>query len=326
MFRKTAHNTATNLGIWSFAKTDCRNSGLQLPRREFLKAGLLSVSLTASAPNALATLDRLTDSSEKVLKVALLTDLHYADKPAAGTRHYRDTLSKLNEAKTQFKRDSVDLLIELGDLIDAADDPATEKSWLKTINDQLRTICEDRHYVLGNHCVDTLTKEEFLNEVQKTESWYSFDRQGWHFVVLDACFRKDGTPYGRRNFEWTDSNIPVEEIDWLKQDLQANKNPTIVVVHQRLDDPGNHGVRNQTDVRSVLESSGQIVAVFQGHSHSNDLKMINGIPYCTLVAMVEGVAPENSGYSTLELHPNGAAVLHGFRKQRSHEWQLNNPL
>jgi hypothetical protein len=33
----------------------------------------------------------------------------------------------------------------------------------------------DKHFVLGNHCVHTLTKMEFLKEVEQQESFYSFD-------------------------------------------------------------------------------------------------------------------------------------------------------
>ena len=39
------------------------------------------------------------------LHIGLVTDLHYADKPPAGTRHYRETLAKLAEAAEQFEKD-----------------------------------------------------------------------------------------------------------------------------------------------------------------------------------------------------------------------------
>jgi len=117
---------------------------------------------------------------------------------------------------------------------------------------------------------------------------------GYHFVVLDACFRSDGEPYGRKNFNWTDSNIPAAEIEWLKGDLEKTTHKTIAFVHQRLDVEGHYGVKNAAEVRRVLEQSGNVLAVFQGHYHRNDLKEIGGIRYCTLVAMVEGA--DNIGY------------------------------
>jgi alkaline phosphatase len=63
------------------------------------------------------------------------------------------------------------------------------------------------------------------------------------------------------------------------------------------------------------------MAVFQGHSHKNDLKDINGIHYCTLVAMVEGSGAENNGYSLVDVLEGGAIRLTGFRKQAKYEWK-----
>lgn len=136
--------------------------------------------------------------------------------------------------------------------------------------------------MLGNHCVGTLKKDEFLGGVEQEKSHYSFDRGGFHFVVLDSCFRGDGEPYGRKNFKWTDANIPAAELEWLKADLKATDKPVIVFAHQRLDVSNNHGVKNNADVRKILEASSSVLAVFQGHSHKNDLKEIGGIHYCTL--------------------------------------------
>jgi alkaline phosphatase len=253
--------------------------------------------------------------------VGLVTDLHYADKAPAGTRHYRETLAKLEEAATQFEQDNPSFLVELGDLIDAADSVDVETAYLKTINREFSAICTDRHYVLGNHCVDTLKKEEFLGGVEQERSYYSFDRGGFHFIVLDSCFRSDGEPYGRKNFHWTDANVPAAEIEWLEADLKTNDKPVIVFAHQRLDVTNNHGVKNAAQVREVLEKSSNVQVVLQGHSHKNDHNEIGGIHYCTLVAMVEGSGAENNGYSTMDVLDGGVIRLSGFRKQADYEWR-----
>lgn len=292
------------------------NSHIRLGRRAFLKNGTLVLGAASLSSGKLFANDEAPR-----LRVGLITDLHYADKAPAGTRHYRETLGKLEEAATQFEKDQLTFLVELGDLIDAADSVDVEQSYLKTINREFSAICKDRHYVLGNHCVDTLKKKEFLGGVEQERSYYSFDRGDFHFVVLDSCFRSDGEPYGRKNFQWTDANIPVAELEWLEADLKANGRPVIVFAHQRLDVSNNHGVKNNAEARKVLESSGNVLAVFQGHSHQNDLKEIDGIHYCTLVAMVEGSGAENNGYSVMEIEPNGTIHLTGFRKQKSHNWE-----
>ena len=285
-------------------------------RRAFLKNGTLVLAATSLSSGMLFAADKASR-----LRVGLVTDLHYADKAPAGTRHYRETLDKLEAAANQFEQDEPAFLVELGDLIDAADSVDLEQSYLMTINREFSAICKDRHYVLGNHCVDTLKKDEFLGGVEQEKSYYSFDRSGFHFVVLDSCFRGDGEPYGRRNFKWTDANVPAAELEWLNADLQATSKQVIVFAHQRLDVSNSHGVKNNETVRAVLESSGNVLAVFQGHSHQNDLKTIGGINYCTLVAMVEGSGAENNGYSLVEVDPEGTIQVKGFQKQRHYKWE-----
>lgn len=289
-------------------------------RREILRNGTLVLASASIRPTKLLADEASKRSDQAKLRIGLVTDLHFADKAAAGTRHYRETLGKLEEAATEFRQQKLDFIVELGDFIDAAASVDLERRYLKTVDKEFSKICDDRHYVLGNHCVDTLTKEEFLGGVDKQHSYYSFDRNGFHFIVLDSCFRSDGQPYGRRNFKWTDANVSVAELEWLKADLQANTRPVIVFAHQRLDVSNNHGVKNNADVRKILESSGKVLAVFQGHSHKNDLKTINGTHYCTLVAMVEGSGEKNNGYSVLELDSDNTIRLTGFRKQKSRDW------
>jgi predicted phosphodiesterase len=288
----------------------------QFSRRAVLQHGVL---ILASAQAGCAGMGG--GRSRGPLRVGLITDLHYADKEPAGTRHYRETPRKLTEAAARFAQDEPDFVVVLGDLIDAAPSVELEQRYLQRIQgDLIRLMPTKRYYVLGNHCVDTLTKDEFLAGVGQESAHYSFDAGDHHFVVLDACFREDGVPYGRRNFEWTDTAIPEAELRWLREDLGAARRPTIVFAHQRLDDAGPHAVRNAPLVRSILEESGRVVAVFQGHSHRNDYQDIGGIHYTTLVAMVEGAGEEDNGYSVLEIRGDGLLRLSGFRRQSSYDF------
>jgi alkaline phosphatase len=289
-------------------------------RRAFLKNGSLVLAALGVDLVPMAILFADEGSDKGGVKFGLITDLHHADKPPAGSRHYRETLGKLAEATKQFEKDKPVFVVELGDLIDAADSVATELAYLKAVNRKFSAISKDRHYVLGNHCVDTLTKEEFLDGVAQKKAYYSFDRGGVHFVVLDACFTSAGKPYGRKNSKWNDANIPSDEVDWLKDDLKATGNKVVVFAHQRLDVANDYGIKNAADVRKVLESSGKVLAVFQGHSHKNDYKEIGGIHYCTLVAMIEGAGAENNGFSMVQVRSDGTITLTGFRKQKGYDW------
>lgn len=292
----------------------------RIGRRAFLQGGTLILAAGANARSSWGLDESAPRVERSRVRFGVITDLHYADKPPAGTRYYRETPAKLAEAAERFRNDRPDFLVELGDFIDAADSVADELSYLNRINRDFAAIADHRHYILGNHCVDTLTKDEFLGAVGQRESFYSFDSGGVHFIVLDSCFREDGKPYGRKNSEWTDANIPSHEVEWLRDDLARHPGPTIVFAHQRLDVGRPYGVRNAPEIRAMLERSGHVRAVFQGHSHKNDHHEIAGIHYVTLVAMIEGSGAENSGYAMVELNSRDVIQIKGFRQQKNYEW------
>jgi alkaline phosphatase len=267
-----------------------------------------------------ASLAAQPDRVDPALRIGVLTDVHYADAPPAGTRYYRESETKLAEAVEQFVRSKAHCVVELGDLIDTGASLDAEKEHLRRIAKTLARFPGPRHCVLGNHCVYRLAKPEFLEIVGQNASYYSFDVGGWHLVVLDACFRRDGQAYGRKNFSWTEAMLPPDEIEWLRADLARTPHKTILFVHQRLDVKPPYGVLNAPDVRKLLEESGKVLAVFQGHEHRGDLKEIRGIRYITLKAMVEGAGPENNAYALVDLLPGDAIRIAGFRRETDHRW------
>jgi alkaline phosphatase len=181
-----------------------------MTRREFTLMSSLTLVAGGEAGGA-----------KETLALGLLTDVHYADKKAGGSRHYRDSLAKGKEAAAFFRQRKPVAVVCLGDLIDAAPSVAVELGYLRTIAGVLDEAGVPRYHVPGNHCVATLTKEEFfahggsVNE----KGHYSFDLGGVHFVILDACFTAQMEPYGRNNFVWHDSNLPPAQIAWLEEDL-----------------------------------------------------------------------------------------------------------
>ncbi|MDA7930386.1 metallophosphoesterase [Akkermansiaceae bacterium] len=285
-----------------------------MTRRHFT----LMSSLTLASGSALKGAEA---EPTEVLSLGLLTDVHYADKKTWGSRAYRDSLLKGKEAAEFFKEKKPAAMVCLGDLIDAAPSVEIEISYLTAICKVLDVAGIPRHHVLGNHCVATLNKEEFFKNAGSAnkEGHYSFDLKGNHFVVLDACYNSRMEPYGRNNFVWHDSNMTPEEIAWLKKDLAETKLPTVVFTHQRLDvdRPNKYAIKQSVKVRKILEDSGRVRVVFQGHSHKNELEEVNGIPYCTLAAMVEGEGIESNSYSLLRFLDDGSIKLEGYRRQKN---------
>ncbi len=116
----------------------------QIGRRTFLHNGSLVLSATMAMPRLSAA-----EVDPSVLRVGLVTDLHYADKPSKGSRYYRQSLDKLATAAAELKQRRPDFIVELGDLVDAADSVQAELGYLERINQEFSAICPTRHYVLG---------------------------------------------------------------------------------------------------------------------------------------------------------------------------------
>jgi hypothetical protein len=95
-------------------------------------------------------------------------------------------------------------------------------------------------------------------------------------------------------------------------------------LHHRLDASGDksiYGPRNADEVRKVLEDSGKVLIVFQGHEHAGALSRINKITYYTLKGMVEGSGPENNSYAIAETGRDLLVIITGYRKAVSGEFR-----
>lgn len=252
------------------------------------------------------------------LRFGIVTDAHYADTDTRGGRAYRDGLKLMRECVETMNQEKVDFLIELGDFKDQDNPPIEAKTLtcLKTIESEFTKFTGPRYHVLGNHDMDSLSKKTFLESVESTgipsdKSYYAFVHKGLQCIVLDATFKRDGTPYDKGNFDWKDANIPKEELDWLRMTLSECAGKSIVFVHQRLDNDGAAiCVRNAAEVRKILEESKKVVAVFSGHDHPGAKSVIEGIHYYTLRWLT-------SGYAIVELRNEGLLTVRGFRKVSS---------
>lgn len=294
-----------------------------ITRREFLKgSGLLIAGLSSGAVFASAN----EPASKAKLSFGIVTDAHYADADPGGSRRYRESIAKMTECVTLMNDKKVDFLVELGDFKDQGRPPeeAATLKFLSAIEKVYGQFKGPRYHVLGNHDVDSISKEQFLARVentgiQKDSSYYSFDSKGVHFVVFDANFDAEGIDYDHGKFNWTDSNIPPKELGWLKKDLASSSGPVIAFVHQQLDVTGSTGVKNGPEVRQLLQDSKRTLAVFQGHHHAGHHSHIEGIHYYTLKAMVDGAGEKNNSYAIVDVHDDNSIVVTGYRRALSKE-------
>ena len=263
------------------------------------------------------------------VRFGIVTDCHYADADTVGTRYYRDSLDKLGECVEEMNRQRVDFLTELGDFKDQNTPPIKQKTllYLRAVESVFHKFNGPTYHVLGNHDADSISKVQFLANIENTgidptRTYYSFDYNGVHFVVLDANYKSDGADYDHGNFDWTDANVPPAELQWLRQDLAASHGAVIVLIHQLLDGTGSYYVKNAVEVRQILEQSGRVLAVLQGHFHEGSYSRIEGIHYYTLKALIEGPGPDNNSYAIVEVRPDMNITITGYRKAVSKQLTL----
>jgi hypothetical protein len=107
-----------------------------------------------------------------------------------------------------------------------------------------------------------------------SESYFSFDYGNIHFVSLDCEGKLDANPneYGDEGkFLWDTTG---KQVEWLKKDLTANKQPwTIVFWHRPPYSKGSHDSDTEEEMVKIRENLLPILErynvdiVFSGHSH-----------------------------------------------------------
>ena len=265
-----------------------------LDARNGLRYGLVLLVLCLSALPIFAESD---DAGP--LRVGIFTDLHAHDTDSPldqfALTGWAERLGSCVDAMNAWP---ADLMIQLGDFINARfvlgaelGDPERIPGILEAAESIYAGFDGPRYHVLGNHDVGDLTKAEFLERVNIDATSYSFDAGAYHFVVLDAQYRLDGTD--RENEFWyMQGYVSPFLIEWLREELAATARPTIVCVHQRLDldfeqRHGGPEIVNHVEVRDVLVEAGNVIAVFHGHDHWGGYSEIDGIYYFTFVALLD---------------------------------------
>ena len=291
-------------------------------RRKFIKhTSFVGISLFTGI-NLLSCLYNKNND----LSFGLITDSHYAEKPPKGTKYYKDSLVKLKECISFMNTKSLDFLIHLGDFKDEGLKPSEEStlSFLKTFEKEFSKFKGNKYHVLGNHDMDSISKKQFLTNttntyIKNTESFYHFDVKGYRCIVLDANFESDGKSYSKGDFNWTDTNIPQTQLNWLETKLTQSPYPCLIFIHQPIDDLklNKYSVKNSKGVRKVLETSDKVIAVFQGHKHEEQHTCIAGINYFTFNAMVDYPDKKNNSFSIVHLNTKNKLTIDGYYRSSS---------
>ncbi len=267
-----------------------------------------------------------------LVSFGLLTDVQYADAPAEGERHFRESATKLVAAAGVLAAKNLPFTLHLGDLIDRdfkSFDPVLEI---------LRKLEHPVHHLLGNH--DYTVAEEMKSKVcaklEMPHDYHSFTHAGVRFVMMDtndlSVYKhpensqktREAERWMRRlsmerNLELKPWNgaVSAEQLEWLERELTAADEaaqPAIVCGHHPLLPAEGYELWNYAEVVALIERHPSVVASFSGHHHAGAEIIRNGIPYITFKSMLH--VPDNTAYSIIRLFKDKLEI-EGFGREKS---------
>lgn len=298
---------------------------MDLTRRDVI-VGASALSATV-ATNALAA---VLPARKRVMRIAHLTDIHIQPERQAG----KGLLACLEHV--QSRKDRVDVVFTGGDLImDAlgAEKDRVDTQW-KLFHQVMRECELPVEHCIGNHDVwgwsdrakfgteSGFGKIRVMEELKLVKPYRSFDRAGWHFIVLDSTHPKEGNGYTAK--------LDEEQFEWLTDDLaKTPKNkPVFILSHIPIiaacayfdgdnEKSGNWqvpGAWMHIDARRLKDLFKQhpnVKLCVSGHEHLLDRVDYLGVSYVCNGAVSGGwwggnYQECNPGYTVIELFNDGS--------------------
>lgn len=263
----------------------------------------------------------------------VIADVQYADAEPAGTRYYRSSLTKLKEALSDFRNDSVDFVITLGDLIDR--DYISFKKIFGILDSSGLKLC----HIAGNH--DYTINQKHGNDLPSFYStkkgYYSFEHKNFRFIFLNgneislyssknartvqkAKILLDSLKMeGKENaLEWN-GGIGADQLHWLDNQLyeaSAKNEKVFIACHFPVFPENIHNLLNYKEVLDILQKYTNIVAWFNGHNHSGNYGYTGQIHFITFKGMVE--TRDQNSFARIEVY-NDRILIIGSGRETSRE-------
>jgi predicted phosphodiesterase len=243
-------------------------------------------------------------SSFSQIKIGVFADCQYCDCEPAGTRFYYNSLKKLDECIKQFNNEKkLAFVVGLGDLIDRG------FSSFDSVNPILGKSKKEVYHVIGNHdlSVDKSQFDKVPEKLKLVETWYSMNEKGWRFIFLNgnditfhsnhgqtvkeaegitAKLKNEGKPNA---FDWN-GGIGSTQKEWLEGELQIatdKRQKVAVFCHYPLLPFEAHALWNSDEILAILYKFSCVKLYMNGHNHTGNYALQNGIHFVNLKGMVE---------------------------------------
>jgi len=252
---------------------------MKLSRREFVAGTLLGTAALPPASRA-----ETAAGTAGPLKVCVFADIHF--RPGMFPH---DNLEHLAKIVARARQEGCAFIIHLGDLVHNARLPET-KAYIRAYN-----ACGlPAYHVVGNHDQDESSWAELRDAFGLAKGYYSIDRGGFRFVVLDPNYYTDragkayhfeNKNYWKRPKDGVINFIPPDQLAWLRQTVMESPYPCCVLSHQSLELPyASSGVANKDAVQAIFNEAnakvrGRVRVVMNGHMHTDNYRILDNILY-----------------------------------------------
>lgn len=233
------------------------------------------------------------------MKIGLFTDLHYSKEPEKG-KFVSLAPARVREAMEAFRKEKADVAVCLGDVVDKAQTHEEELSCWKELLTIIKEYPFPCYFVPGNHDYEVMIGDEFCQTTGMSKYPFSADVAGRRLLFLDACYRLNEKRYDEAGMVWTETMLPDDQVEFLKNNLSESPLPCVLFTHQNLDKnlPKEYLIKHSLCLRRLLKKSGKIRYAFSGHFHAGDDHEICGVRYVTVPSMTDTAA---NSYMIMEI-------------------------
>lgn len=235
----------------------------------FVDSELSEIKQTAETALSDTVADAVSEAVSEAADSEIPTDV-WSFAVIGDTENYSQVTAN---ALDDMKERPLEFVVHLGDLVSHG-----EAEEFTKILDAFAELPFPTYYIIGNN--DLVYNEELeiktpdrYQELVDEDLWYSIDHENAHLAFLDNSYLRYG--------------FPDEELDWLRDDLDAaDSDFTFLFYHRPLDVPGQNWFgddetphsREQNEKFKALIAEYEIDRIFNGHLHMTLRYLLDDIP------------------------------------------------
>lgn len=264
--------------------------------------GLTVIVLALGISVAVSSARKSVREAETTLRFGAIGDFEYGTRNNVGSKLVSMAPIELEKVVNFYNMEwRPAFVVELGDMVESSGmRQAKTLDQFRYIDSIFRKLEVRTEYVLGNHDLRSLSKEEVRSVLGLEDNHRFFDEGAWRFVIMDTNFDKSKDGVSRGPNRYISGFVPESEFVWLEKALDTDR-PIILISHHPLYSSGKF-IDNPEETLAFLARYPNIVLAISGHDPNFRFLKRNGIYHLT----IDNLANEDSlgSYGVLDLRYN----------------------